>query len=115
MYDLQQKFNIEPTREDLIKQRLLAILKDSDDILIYTERRTRKLVDDIFKDDMFSAQEFADMMGTDAHKLIQALQITNQFLKTLKPEMKDIELPSNVDVIVNEDGTVTINVVVNEI
>jgi hypothetical protein len=108
MFDLKQKFNTEPTREDMLKQRLLNILKDSDDILTYTERRTKKLVEDIFEDDMFSAQDFADTMGEDAHKLIQALQVTNQFLKTLKPEMRDIELPSDKKITINKDGTVTI-------
>jgi hypothetical protein len=108
MYDLQQKFNPEPTREQQLQIKLLNILKNSDEILTYTERRTRFLVHSIFKDEVFSAQEIADFMGADAHKLIQALQVTNQFLKTLKPEMRDIELPSDKDVTINQDGTVTI-------
>lgn len=103
MLDLQDKFSTPLTRDDMLNQRLKNILEESDNILIYAERRSRKLVESIFEDDMFSAQEFADAMGGDAYKLIQALEITNDYLKTLKPEMKGVELPSTKNVLINDD------------
>ena len=54
------------------------------------------------------------MLGNSALKIFQASALTQQFIKTLDPEWVILETPEQYQIIFNEDGSASIEEVVEE-
>lgn len=58
--------------------------------------------------DQATPQEICDALGTQATRLYLNSKVTQEYIKTIYPDYVPLEMPEGVQVVFNEDGTVTI-------
>ena len=102
-------FNIQKTKQDIIKDELIKIDAMSRSGL-YQLAEAHKTAYNLFWNNELgiTPQDFCDFMGSDAYKLFVASKKGQDFLKEMDSEHEELKIPKGKDATINKDGTVII-------
>lgn len=99
---------IQKTREELLKEHCKQIV-DISNATATTYKTNIEMIFNMFWNSEFTPQEIADFFGTECASIFQKHAIAQAHLKQLLPDYVSLQRPTKYEVIVNQDGTITIN------
>lgn len=99
---------IQKTREELLKEHCKQIV-DISNATGVTYQTSIETIFNMFWNSEFTPQEIANFFGTDCVTIFQKHALAQAHLKQIIQDYQPLQRPAKYEVVVNQDGTITIN------